>query len=131
MAVAAFTELRYEVSGPVATITLDRPDALNALTSTLRRELLAALQAAEADHAIRAIVLTGAGRAFCAGQDLKDRPTGAGFETALRDQSNPIVLAIRRGSLLIVGAINGVPAGAGASLAFACDLRVMADTASF
>lgn len=133
MADAAFTELRYEVVGAVATITLDRPDALNALTATLRAELLAALERAEGDRSIRVIVLTGAGRAFCAGQDLKERlePHPADIEDVVRHQYNPIVLAMHGGSKPIVGAINGVAAGAGASLALACDVRVMADGAAF
>jgi 2-(1,2-epoxy-1,2-dihydrophenyl)acetyl-CoA isomerase len=130
---AAFTELRFEVAGAVATITLDRPDALNALTATLRAELLAALQRAEADRAVRAIVLTGAGRAFSAGQDLKERldPDPDDIEDVVRHEYNPIVLALRGGSKPIVGAVNGVAAGAGASLALACDVRVMAEGASF
>ena len=130
---AAFTELRYAVEGPVATITLDRPEALNALTATLRAGLLTALGRAEGDQAVRVIVLTGAGRAFCAGQDLKERlePDPTPIGTVVRDQYNPIVRAMRGSAKPIVGAINGVAAGAGASLALACDLRVMADGASF
>ena len=72
-AAPAFTSLRYEVADSIATITLDRPDALNALTVTLKQELLAALRSVARDRAVRAVVLTGAGRAFCAGQDLKER----------------------------------------------------------
>ena len=126
-------ELRLEVAERVATITLDRPDALNALTVPLKEELLAALQRVGADPAIGAIVLTGAGRAFCAGQDLRERlePGAAPLEVEIRERYNPIILAMRRLEKPIVGAINGIAAGAGASLAFACDLRIAADGASF
>jgi len=125
-------ELRVAVDGPVATITLDRPDALNALTVRLREGLLRAIRRADRDPAVRAIVLTGAGRAFCAGQDLKERlePDAAALETELRERYNPLVLAMRESDTPIVGAINGVAAGAGASLALACDLLVIADGAS-
>lgn len=129
----AFTHLRYEVAEGVATITLDRPDALNALTVGLKRELLAAVMAAGRDPAVRAVVLTGAGRAFCAGQDLRERmqPDAAPLAVELRERYNPIVLAMRALDKPILGAINGVAAGAGASLAFACDVRIAAEGATF
>ena len=130
---AAFTALRYEVADAIATITLDRPAALNALTIPLKQELLAALRMIERDRTIRAVVLTGAGRAFCAGQDLKERlePDATPLEVEVRERYNPIIAAMRRLDQPIVGAINGVAAGAGASLAFACDLRIAAEGASF
>lgn len=126
-------DLRFEIADGVATLTLDRPDALNALTIPLKDELLAALRRAESEAAIRAIVLTGAGRAFCAGQDLRERlvPGAPPLDEEIRERYNPIVLAMRRLAKPIVGAINGVAAGAGASLAFACDLRIAAEGASF
>ena len=132
-AATAYTALRYEVSESIATITLDRPDALNALTVPMKTELLAAFRAVARDRAVRVVVLTGAGRAFCAGQDLKERlePDAAPLAVEVRDRYNPIISAMRRLDKPIVGAINGVAAGAGASLAFACDLRVMAEGASF
>ena len=125
--------VRYEVADAIATITLDRPDALNALTVPMKQELLAALRRAGRDRAVRAVVLTGAGRAFCAGQDLKERlePDAAPLAVEVRERYNPIIAAMRAMDQPIVGAINGVAAGAGASLAFACDLRVAAETASF
>jgi len=125
--------LRYEVADAVATITLDRPAALNALTVPLREELLAAFRRAGGDPAVRAVVLTGAGRAFCAGQDLRERlePDAAPLATEIRERYNPLILAMRRLDKPIVGAINGVAAGAGASLAFACDIRVAAEEARF
>jgi 2-(1,2-epoxy-1,2-dihydrophenyl)acetyl-CoA isomerase len=126
-------ELRLEVTDRVATITLDRPDALNALTVPLKEELLGALRQAGSDPAVRAIVLTGAGRAFCAGQDLRERlePGVAPLDVEIRERYNPVILAMRRLEKPIVGAINGIAAGAGASLAFACDLRIAAEGASF
>jgi 2-(1,2-epoxy-1,2-dihydrophenyl)acetyl-CoA isomerase len=127
------SDLRFEIADGVATITLDRPDALNALTIPLKHELLAALDRAASDVEVRAIVLTGAGRAFCAGQDLRERlePGAPPLEVEVRERYNPIILAMRRLEKPIVGAINGVAAGAGASLAFACDLRLAAEGAAF
>ena len=125
--------LRVEVDGPVATLTLDRPEALNALTVPLKTALLAALAELGADRAVRALILTGAGRAFCAGQDLAERatPDAAPLEVELRERYNPIVRAMRAIDQPIVAAINGVAAGAGASLAFAADVRIAATDARF
>jgi 2-(1,2-epoxy-1,2-dihydrophenyl)acetyl-CoA isomerase len=124
--------LRHEVADGVATITLDRPEALNALTIELRAELLAALGRIRRDRDVRAVILTGAGRAFCAGQDLRERqaPDAAPLEVELRERYNPIVREMVGLEAPIVGAINGVAAGAGASLALACDLRIAAEGAS-
>ncbi len=132
-ATAGAATVRYEVADAVATITLDRPDALNALTVPMKGELLAAIKAAGRDRTVRAVVLTGAGRAFCAGQDLKERlePDAAPLAVEVRERYNPIIAAMRALDQPIVGAINGVAAGAGASLAFACDLRLAAEGASF
>ena len=129
----AFEALRVEVADAVALVTLDRPEALNALTVGLKVQLLAAFRAIARDRSIRAVVLTGAGRAFCAGQDLKERqsPDAAPLAVELRERYNPIVRAMRALDQPIVGAINGVAAGAGASLAFACDIRIAAAEASF
>jgi 2-(1,2-epoxy-1,2-dihydrophenyl)acetyl-CoA isomerase len=125
--------LRVEMDGPVATITLDRPDALNALTIPLKRELLRALRDAERDRSIRAVVLTGAGRAFCAGQDLRERlePDATPLDVEVRERYVPLVRQLVTMPKPVVAAVNGVAAGAGASLAFACDLRVAADDARF
>ena len=125
--------VRSEVDGGIATITLDRPDALNALTIPMKTELLAAFRVDRPGPAVRAVVLTGAGRAFCAGQDLKERlePDATPLAVELRERYNPIIRAMRALPQPIVGAINGVAAGAGASLAFACDLRLAAEGASF
>lgn len=126
-------DLRLEIDGAVATLTLDRPDALNALTIALKEELLAGFAAVAANDSVRAVVLTGAGRAFCAGQDLRERlePDAPPLETEIRVRYNPLIRAMRALPKPIVGAINGVAAGAGASLAFACDIRIAAEGASF
>ena len=117
----------------VRTLTLDRPDALNALDRELKDVLLAALRGAARDRTVRTVVLTGAGRAFCAGQDLRERggPAAPSLADELRERYIPIVEALHRLEKPVVAAVNGVAAGAGFSLALACDLRVMAETASF
>ena len=126
-------ELRLEIADAVATITLDRPAALNALTVALKEQLLAALAAVALDPTVRAVVLTGAGRAFCAGQDLRERlaQDAAPLADEVRLRYNPLIRAMRDLDKPIVGAINGVAAGAGASLAFACDIRIAAASATF
>jgi 2-(1,2-epoxy-1,2-dihydrophenyl)acetyl-CoA isomerase len=130
---AAPPTIRLDVADAIATITLDRPDALNALTGPMLVDLLAAFRRVGRDRSIRAVVLTGAGRAFCAGQDLKERlaPDALPLAVVVRERYNPIISAMRSLDQPIVGAINGVAAGAGASLALACDVRVAAESASF
>jgi len=125
--------LRVEVDGPVATLTLDRPEALNALTVAVKVALREALERIAVDRDIRSVILTGAGRAFCAGQDLaeRDRPDAAPLDVELRERYNPIILALRSMGQPVIAAVNGVAAGAGASLAFACDLRIAAPDARF
>jgi len=125
--------IRVDVADAIATITLDRPEALNALTGAMLADLLAAFRRSARDRAVRAVVLTGAGRAFCAGQDLKERlaPDAPPLAVVVRERYNPIITAMRMLDQPIVGAINGVAAGAGASLALACDVRLAAETASF
>lgn len=126
-------ELRVDSADGVATLTLDRPDALNSLTVPLKEELARAFRSLGRDRAVRAVVLTGAGRAFCAGQDLRERlePDAVPLAAEVRERYTPIILAMRRLEKPIVGAVNGVAAGAGASLAFACDIRIAAESASF
>jgi 2-(1,2-epoxy-1,2-dihydrophenyl)acetyl-CoA isomerase len=133
VAAPTFAALRYEVSEQVATITLDRPDALNSLTVPLKRDLLDAFKTAARDPDVRVVVLTGSGRAFCAGQDLRERlePDAAPLAVEVRERYNPIIRAMVELDKPIVGAINGVAAGAGASLAFACDIRIAAEGATF
>ena len=125
--------LRVEIDGPVATLTLDRPEALNALTVPLKVALREALESLAVERSVRAIILTGAGRAFCAGQDLAEReqPDAAPLEVEVRDRYNPIIRALRSMGQPVIAAVNGVAAGAGASLAFACDLRIAAEGARF
>ncbi len=125
--------VEVDAEAKVATVTLNRPEALNSLTVPMKQELLAAFRRLERDAAVRAVILTGAGRAFCAGQDLKERlqPDAAPLGVDLRERYNPIIRAMRSLPKPIVGAVNGVAAGAGASLAMACDIRIAADTASF
>ncbi|QNE32273.1 enoyl-CoA hydratase [Sphingomonas sp. NBWT7] len=133
-----YEQIRYETDGPVATITLARPEKLNAYTAVMGIELAAAIRAAGADDAVRAIVLTGEGRGFCAGADIsggadsfggsgpnfaaanRPREEGGGFVGALFDSIKPTIAAI-----------NGAAVGVGATLTLPCDIRIAADTARF
>ena len=126
-------DLRVETADAVATITLDRPDALNALTVPLKEALLAAFRDLASDDGVRAVVLTGAGRAFCAGQDLRERlePDALPLADEIRARYNPLIRAMRALPKPIVAAVNGVAAGAGASLALAADIRIAAEDATF
>src|SRR3954453_11847363 len=119
--------------GGFMTLTLNRPDALNSFNVEMKEALLAGLKDAARDKSVRVVVLTGAGRAFSAGQDLKERqaPGVADLGTELRLRYKPIVLAMRRLEKPVIGAINGVAAGAGISVALACDLRIASESASF
>ena len=126
-----------EISNGVATITLNRPDAMNSLNIATKELLVAITKQVAEDPAVRCVVLTGTGRAFCTGQDLKEHIellNNGGSDalfTTVDKHYNPIVTAIATMEKPVIAAINGVAAGAGASLAFACDLRVVADTAGF
>jgi 2-(1,2-epoxy-1,2-dihydrophenyl)acetyl-CoA isomerase len=120
----------------VRTLTLNRPDAYNSLTVELKEQLLAALTDAAEDPAVRAVVLTGAGKAFCAGQDLKEHVAAlraddpAPFRT-VAEHYNPIVRLLTGMPKPVIAAVNGTAAGAGASFAYACDLRVAGESAKF
>ncbi|GGS65327.1 enoyl-CoA hydratase [Planobispora rosea] len=128
-------DVLYSVDEAVATITLDRPEAMNSLTVRAKTDLLEALTSAAQAYAVRAVLLTGAGRAFCAGQDLTEHAAnleaGRGLNDTVRTHYNPIIRAITEMGKPVVAAVNGVAAGAGASLAFACDLRIASDRAKF
>jgi 2-(1,2-epoxy-1,2-dihydrophenyl)acetyl-CoA isomerase len=124
------------VAEGTATITLNRPDKLNAFNETMHREFAQALDRIEADATIRAVLLTGAGRGFCAGQDLGDRMVGAGeappdLGDTLERTYNPLIRRICRLERPVVCAVNGVAAGAGANLAFSCDIVLAARSAQF
>ena len=131
------TPLRVEHDGALAILTLDRPDVLNAFDEALTAALGDAVSAAAQDPQVRAIVITGAGRAFSAGQDLRDRATMLAAEgdlrlgAELRRRYHPIVSAIRAARKPVIAACNGVVAGAGFGLALACDVRVASATATF
>jgi 2-(1,2-epoxy-1,2-dihydrophenyl)acetyl-CoA isomerase len=126
------TVLRELLDG-VLTLTLNRPEALNAFNAEMKEALLAAFRDAARDKAIRVVILTGAGRAFSAGQDLKESraPDAPDLGAELRTRYNPLMLAMRRLEKPIIGAVNGVAAGAGCSVALACDVRIASQTASF
>ena len=126
--------------GAVRTLTLNRPKALNSFTAEMHEALAAALSAVEADTQVRCLVITGAGRAFCAGQDLADpavapdlapgaRPTDVG--NVIERFYKPLALRVRSMPVPVIAAVNGVAAGAGASLALGCDMVIAARSASF
>jgi 2-(1,2-epoxy-1,2-dihydrophenyl)acetyl-CoA isomerase len=123
-------EVEVTRDGAVQTITLNRPDVLNAFNRALHAALREALKEAR-DPEVRAVVLTGAGRAFSAGQDLKEFGETPEISDALRGSYHPNVLAIRALEKPVIAAVNGVCAGAGLSLACVCDFRIAADNASF
>jgi 2-(1,2-epoxy-1,2-dihydrophenyl)acetyl-CoA isomerase len=113
-------------------LTLNRPERLNALTLEMAEALLAALDEAEADSSCRAVLLTGAGRGFCAGQDLHAITGAAPAEIgALLDRYHPLIRRLRGLPMPVVCAVNGIAAGAGANLALACDIVVAGESASF
>ncbi|UAJ09276.1 crotonase/enoyl-CoA hydratase family protein [Polymorphobacter megasporae] len=148
-----FTQIRYAVADGIATITLDRPDKLNAFTGTMMAELIAAFDAADADDAVRAVIVTGEGRAFCAGADLSagaatfdydnraDNPRGASpvradgsidyVHDAVRDGGGRVTLRIFQSLKPVIAAINGPAVGIGATMLLAMDIRIAADTARF
>jgi 2-(1,2-epoxy-1,2-dihydrophenyl)acetyl-CoA isomerase len=129
-----------DLTDGVATITLNRPEAMNSLDIATKQALLDAVRQVADDPAARCVVLTGSGRAFCVGQDLKqhieilDSPDPAHQDQLFRtveEHYNPIVTTLAGMAKPVIAAVNGVAAGAGASLAFACDLRIVADSAGF
>jgi 2-(1,2-epoxy-1,2-dihydrophenyl)acetyl-CoA isomerase len=133
----SFSTIQTSIGGGILTITLNRPEVLNAFNADMGVELGAALRLAQRDDAIRCILLTGAGRGFCAGQDLRVLRPSAGsgsiadnFGAYLREMINPLVLRLRTMDKPVIAAVNGVAAGSGVSLALAADLRICARSAS-
>ena len=127
----AADSLLVETDAGVTTLTLNRPDNLNALDTSLRRALLSAVKAAGRDAQVRAVIITGAGRAFCAGADLRGGSSERDFRRVLTAEYNPLVEAIRGLPKPVVASVNGVAAGAGMSLALAADLVIAAEEARF
>jgi 2-(1,2-epoxy-1,2-dihydrophenyl)acetyl-CoA isomerase len=126
-----FNTILYSKNQGVATITLNRPESYNAFTEEMRTEMLSAINAASADAECRVVVLTGAGKAFCSGQDLKDiAGKKIDFSEFLEKGYNPLILAMRNMEKPIICVLNGVAAGAGCSLALACDFTIADERAS-
>jgi 2-(1,2-epoxy-1,2-dihydrophenyl)acetyl-CoA isomerase len=127
-----FQTILTSLSEGIFTITMNRPEVYNAFNEQMTTDLQEAFKLASKDDKIRVVVLTGNGKAFCSGQDLKDAPSGGG-KRSLRDslerRYNPLIRAMRKLPKPIIGAINGVAAGAGCSLALACDYRIAIETA--
>jgi 2-(1,2-epoxy-1,2-dihydrophenyl)acetyl-CoA isomerase len=129
----AYETIIYEKQNGVATITLNRPQALNAFVPQMNKEVLEALKDGERDKEVRCFMITGAGRAFCAGQDLKGRTPGqkGSLGASLREKYNPLIRQLRQMEKIVIAAVNGVAAGAGCNFALACDLRVASEEAKF
>ncbi len=128
------SSLLFSKQHRVATITLNRPEAYNSINAGLAHAWIEALDEAEADPEVRTIVITGAGKAFCAGQDLKevtDAKLNPGFKVLMEEHYSPLITRITKIEKPIVAAVNGVAAGAGANLALACDIVIASETASF
>ncbi|MFL6100159.1 MAG: enoyl-CoA hydratase-related protein [Actinomycetales bacterium] len=128
--------VRYEQSGAVVTVTLDRPDSLNSLDTATKDALLAALDKAASDDSVRCLVLTGTGRGFSAGQDLKDHIANltenpAEVMSTVARHYVPIAALLATMPKPVVAAVNGIAAGAGASMAMACDIRLVARSGGF
>jgi 2-(1,2-epoxy-1,2-dihydrophenyl)acetyl-CoA isomerase len=131
-----YETILFESAGGIARITLNRPDRLNSFTTAMHGELRDALGRVKSDGSARVLLLTGAGRAFCAGQDLSDRAVAPGsapvdLGVSIENNYKPLVLALRALPLPVVCAVNGVAAGAGANIALACDLVIATKSASF
>ncbi|MBS1595150.1 MAG: enoyl-CoA hydratase/isomerase family protein [Bacteroidetes bacterium] len=128
-----YNSLLYTIADGVCTITLNRPDVYNAFNEELSAEFIDALKKSAKDDAVRVVVITGAGKAFCSGQDLQDVKKSEGKrslgDSVLR-RYNPMILGVRENPKPVVCRLNGVAAGAGASLAMACDIVVASEAAS-
>lgn len=126
-----YETILYTLDSGVLTIALNRPEVLNAFNRKMTDEIQDALKKAERDNEVRCIVFTGVGRAFSSGEDLKSRAGDSDFGSTLRQRYNPIVLKMRNIDKPVLGSINGVAAGAGCSLALACDMRIASNKARF
>ncbi|MFK8021149.1 MAG: 2-(1,2-epoxy-1,2-dihydrophenyl)acetyl-CoA isomerase PaaG [Pseudomonadales bacterium] len=131
-----FENIIYEVEAGVATLTLNRPDTLNSFTVAMHEEVQQAMKAVRTDDSVRCLLLTGAGRGFCAGQDLNDRSVKVSDERPDLGESvdkyyNPLIRAIMHLDKPVICAVNGIAAGAGASIALACDIVLAARSAAF
>jgi 2-(1,2-epoxy-1,2-dihydrophenyl)acetyl-CoA isomerase len=131
-----YESIKFTLDNGIAVLTLNRPDRLNSFTQAMHREVRDALDTLQADKSVRVLVLTGAGRGFCAGQDLNDRavePGGPGVDLgeSVEKFYAPLVTTLRTLPMPVICAVNGVAAGAGANLALACDIVLAAKSASF
>ncbi len=131
-----YESILFTIDAGIARLTLNRPDRLNSFHDAMHAEVRDALERVKADRSVRVLLLTGAGRGFCAGQDLGDRAVAPGGEpvdlgASIERNYKPLVLALRALPLPVVCAVNGVAAGAGANLALACDIVIAAKSASF
>ena len=126
-----YETIQYTVQNGVATLELSRPDKLNAFNSQMIREIIAAVKEASKDEQVRCLVLTGTGRGFCSGQDLADVDENMDHGQVLREQYGPMMKQLMSFEKPIVAAVNGIAAGAGFSLALACDFRLASEKANF
>jgi 2-(1,2-epoxy-1,2-dihydrophenyl)acetyl-CoA isomerase len=131
-----YQNILFQLNDGIARLTLNRPDRLNSFNTAMHEEVRDALTRVAGDGTARVLVLTGAGRGFCAGQDLSDRsvaPGGKGVDLgeSIEKYYKPLILALRNLPLPVIAAVNGVAAGAGANVALACDLVIAARSASF
>lgn len=132
----AYQHILFSIEQGVARLTLNRPDKLNSFNVAMHEEVREAIATIKADTSVRVLLFTGAGRGFCAGQDLSDRAVAPGEETvdlgaSIEKYYGPLVLALRQLPLPVICAVNGVAAGAGANLAFAADIVIATKSASF
>ncbi|GAB3432592.1 2-(1,2-epoxy-1,2-dihydrophenyl)acetyl-CoA isomerase PaaG [Massilia solisilvae] len=131
-----YESIRFTIDNGIAILTLNRPDKLNSFTQAMHLEVRHALEQVQSDRSVRVLVLTGAGRGFCAGQDLSDRAVepgspGVDLGASVEQFYAPLVMSLRSLPMPVICAVNGVAAGAGANLALACDIVLAAKSASF